>query len=84
MTKEQIERIAANCGVVVSYAEVGKGGFIVDSTNIKYESLTDIVMDYFGTSNENRKKYSIFDENMFLAGLSSKVCKFFFTPLSAA
>lgn len=46
MTREQIERIAANCGVVVSYAETGKGGFIVDSTNIKYESLTDIVMDF--------------------------------------
>ena len=67
MTREQIERIAANCGVVVSYVEAGKGGFIVDSTNIKYESLTDIVMDFFGTSNVNRKKYSIFDENMFLA-----------------
>ena len=35
MTREQIERIAANCGVVVSYVETGKGGFIVDSTNIK-------------------------------------------------
>lgn len=67
MTREQIERIAANCGVVVSYVEAGKGGFIVDSTNIKYESLTDIVMDSFDTSNGNRKKYSIFDENMFLA-----------------
>lgn len=67
MTREQIERIAADCGVVVSYVEAGKGGFIVDSTNIKYESLTDIVMDYFDTSNGNRKRYSIFDENMFLA-----------------
>lgn len=28
MTREQIERIAANCGVEVSYAEAGKGGFM--------------------------------------------------------
>lgn len=67
ITREQIERIAANCGVEVSYVEAGKGGFIIDVTNIKYESLTDIVMEYFGASNGNRKKYSIFDENMFFA-----------------
>ncbi len=31
ITKEQIERIASNCDVEVSYTEPGKGGFIVDS-----------------------------------------------------
>lgn len=67
MTREQIERIAKNCGVMVSYAGEGNGGFIIDSTNIKYESLTDIVLDYFSTSSLNKKKYPIFDENMFLA-----------------
>lgn len=39
ITMEQIEKIAEKCGVVVSYAEKGKGGFIIDSTKSKYESL---------------------------------------------
>ncbi len=67
MTKAQIEKIAATCGIEVSYAEPGKGGFIIDSSNVKFESLTDIVMDYFGMSNGNRRKYSILDETVFLA-----------------
>lgn len=45
MTREQIERIATNCGVIVSYQKEGNGGFIIDNTNIKYESLADVVMD---------------------------------------
>lgn len=67
MTREQIERIAKNCGVEVSYAEPGKGGFIIDSSNIKYKSLTDIILDNFISSYKNEKKFSIYDENVFFA-----------------
>ncbi len=37
MTREQIERIAANCDVEVSYTEPGKGGFIVGSDMLRTE-----------------------------------------------
>lgn len=67
MTSEQIERIALNCGVKVSYTEAGKGGFIIDTTNSKYETLTDIMMDYFGETDKSKNRYFAFDENMFLA-----------------
>ncbi len=67
MTREQIEKIASNCGIGISYVEAGKGGFIIDSSNIKYASLTDVVMDYFGMSNGSRKKYFVYDENILLA-----------------
>lgn len=49
MTREQIERIAANCGVEVSYTEPGKGGFIIDSSKTIYESVNDIFMRSFDT-----------------------------------
>lgn len=67
MTREQIERIAADCGVEVSYTEAGKGGFIIDSSNIVYESLNDIFAGFFGMSNGNRKKYFIDDETVLFA-----------------
>lgn len=67
MTREQIERVAAGCGVIVSYVESGSGGFVVDTTNVVYKSLTDIVMKYFDTSKGNGTKYFIIDENMYLA-----------------
>ena len=47
MTKEQIEKIATDCGVEVSYNEQGKGGFIIDSSKEKHESVADIVIDSF-------------------------------------
>lgn len=47
MTREQIEKIATDCGVEVSYNEQGKGGFIIDSSKEKCESVTDIVIDSF-------------------------------------
>lgn len=67
MTREQIERIAESCGVEVSYTEVGKGGFIVDSSDVVYESLNDIFMGFFGVHDSNRKKYSIDDETALFA-----------------
>ena len=67
MTREQLEKIAADCGVKVSYAESGKGGFILDSTGMKYESLSDVVMECYELSNKNKKRYSVSDENIFLA-----------------
>lgn len=67
MTREQIERIALNCGVKVSYTEAGKGGFIIDTTNSKYETLTDFMMNYLGVADKNKNKYFAFDENTFLA-----------------
>ena len=36
MTREQIERIAEKCGVQVSYTELGRGGFIIDYSEIVY------------------------------------------------
>ena len=66
MTKEQIERIAANCGVEVSYTEPGKGGFIVDSSKVVYESVNDIFMEFFGIPESSRRIYSI-DESALLA-----------------
>jgi len=67
MTREQIEEIAANYGVEVYYAEAGKGGFIIDSSNVIYESLSNIVMEYFDVPNGNKKMYFVDDENIFLA-----------------
>lgn len=42
MTKEEIERIAENCGVKVSYTDPGKGGFIIDASEKVYTSISDI------------------------------------------
>lgn len=67
MTREQIERIAAGCGVEVSFAEVGKGGFIVDSSGAVYESVNDVFMGSFESQNRNRRRYAIDDESAFLA-----------------
>ena len=67
ITREQIEKIAAQCGVKVSYVEKGKGGFIIDSTNVKYNSVTENIMEQFGVQNKNKQKYSISDENIFFA-----------------
>lgn len=53
MIKEQIERIAKNCGVKISYMEEGKGGFIVDSSGIVYDSCNDIFMELFNEHNES-------------------------------
>lgn len=47
MTREQIEKIATDCGVEVSYTEQGKGGFIIDSSKEKHESVTDVVINFF-------------------------------------
>lgn len=59
MTREQLERIAENCGVGVSYTEPGKGGFIIDSSKKVYTSVNDIFMSFFGTTESARKVYSI-------------------------
>lgn len=67
MTREQIERIAANCGVEVSYTEPGKGGFIVDSSKVAYESVNDIFMAFFGTQESSRRTYSIDESALFAA-----------------
>lgn len=67
MTREQIERIALSCGVKVSYTEAGKGGFIIDAANNKYETLTDLMMNYLGAADKSENKYFAFDENTFLA-----------------
>lgn len=66
MTREQIERIAANCGVEVSYTEQGQGGFIVDSSKVAYESVNDILMGFFGMTESCRRIYPI-DESALLA-----------------
>lgn len=57
-TKEQIENIATNCGVKVSYTKPGNGGFIIDQSKdcaeeeiIKNEEIISIV-----------KKYPFFEE----------------------
>ena len=44
ITREQLERIANNCGVKVSYSKPGDGGFIIESSGIKYKSMTDEFM----------------------------------------
>lgn len=67
MTREQIERIAEKCGVEVSYTESGKGGFIIDSSEVVYKSVNDIFMKHFGTPYYNQKTYIIDDEIVFLA-----------------
>lgn len=67
MTREQIERIAEECGVEVSYTEPGKGGFIIDSSEVIYKSVNDIFMKHFGTPYYNQKTYIIDDEIAFLA-----------------
>lgn len=41
------DTIAANCGVEVSHTEPGKGGFIVDSSKVAYESVNDIFMFFW-------------------------------------
>lgn len=46
-TKERIEKIATRYGIEVSQVEQGKGGFIIDSSKEKHESVTDIVIDFF-------------------------------------
>lgn len=66
MTKEQIERIAANCGVEVSYTTPGNGGFIVDSSEVAYKSVSDIFIGLFGISESVRRIYSI-DESVLWA-----------------
>lgn len=43
LSKEQVERIAANCGVEVSYAEARKGGFIIDSSGKIHESVNNML-----------------------------------------
>ena len=45
--KERIEKIATRYGIEVSQVEQGKGGFIIDSSKEKHESVTDIVIDSF-------------------------------------
>lgn len=45
ITREQLERIANNCDVKVSYSKPGDGGFIIDSSGIKYKSMTDEFMN---------------------------------------
>ena len=67
MTREQIERIAENCGVKVSYTEPGKGGFIVDSSKVAYESVNDIFMEFFGITDSSRRVYSIEESALFAA-----------------
>lgn len=67
MTREQIERIAADCGVEVSYTEAGKGGFIIDSSNKIHESLKDLFAGVFEISNDNYKVYVIGDETVLFA-----------------
>ena len=47
ITKEQLERIANNCDVKVSYSKPDDGGFIIDSSGIKYKSMTDEFMKAF-------------------------------------
>lgn len=59
MTREQIERIAENCGVGVSYTDPGKGGFVINSSKIAYESVNDIFMRLFETTERTCKRYSI-------------------------
>lgn len=67
MTREQIERIAESCGVKVSYTEPGKGGFIVDSSKVAYESVNDIFMEFFGIPESSRRVYSIEESALFAA-----------------
>ena len=67
MTREQIERIAEKCGVQVSYTELGRGGFIIDSSEIVYKSVNDIFMKNFSNLSYNQKTYLIDDEIAFLA-----------------
>lgn len=67
MTREQIERIAANCGVEVSYAEMTNGGFVIDTSNDIYESVNDIFMGFFGSKNSKSTKYFIDDETALFA-----------------
>lgn len=55
MTKEQIEKIAENCGVIVSYGDTGRGGFIVDETKTVYKSLNDLFMESFIIESRSRK-----------------------------
>lgn len=50
MAREQIERIAANCGVEVSYTKHGKGGFIFELFKTTYKSVNDIFVGSFDTS----------------------------------
>ena len=49
-----------------SYTEPGKGGFIVDSSKVAYESVNDIFMEFFGIPESSRRIYSI-DESALLA-----------------
>lgn len=49
LTREQIEKIAKNCGVEVSYTEPGKGGFILDSSKIIYKSVNGMLKELDGT-----------------------------------
>ena len=58
ITREQLERIANNCGVKVSYSKPGDGGFIVDSSGIKYKSMTDEFMKGYRL-NEKRKFWKL-------------------------
>ena len=67
MTQEQIEKIAESCGVIVSYGDAGRGGFIVDETKTVYKSLNDLFMESFIIESRSRKMYYPFDENTFLA-----------------
>ena len=67
MTRVQVERIAASCGVEVSYTEPGKGGFIVDSSKVAYESVSDIFMGIFGKPESGRRIYSIDESVLFAA-----------------
>lgn len=66
MTREQIESIAKNCGVDVSYTEDGKGGFIIDSSNEVYKSVTNIFKEFFGLLDRDSKVYGV-DESVLLA-----------------
>ena len=71
MTREQIEKIATDCGVEVSYAEQGKGGFIIDSSKEKRKSLTDITIQEIKKIKVTINNFSSeeFDEVLFECGI---------------
>ena len=64
ITREQLERIANNCGVKVSYSKPGDGGFIIDSSGIKYKSMTDEFMSNFDHTNDLQNGYNVNDESI--------------------
>ncbi|GEM_PF-1724383 len=68
INRNQLESISNRYGIEVSYVEKGKGGFIVDESNVIHKSVVeDIIKEFNDNLIIGELSFAVSEESLFAA-----------------